>query len=322
MNKATGPGNHHRHRDGRLPMLFATATLLLLGALFILVIAPRPAAAWPEFSGETGLACRACHVHPDGGPGLTATGEGFRQADYNLNAAIRPHLGGPLLRLLVGFLHLTGVVIWLGTIFYIHLFIKPQSLTGGLPRSEMLLGRVCVVIVGVTGIILSVWRLAPLEHWWRTTFGIFWLIKVTAFLLMVMTAALVTTRIDRRLRSGTGNTFSPALPDGQNGSPAHFAYEETVYDASGSRLWPDGVHMRRHRAGTDLSAALADAPHGPEVLKRLPVVGPAPAVTGTRRPAAARLFILLAYAVLAFAATALFCVAWWHYGPPLALLFG
>ncbi|MBN2232606.1 MAG: hypothetical protein JW781_07290 [Deltaproteobacteria bacterium] len=297
--------------------------LLVAGILCIVfTISPRPAAAWPEFSGDTGLACRACHVHPDGGPGLTAAGERFRQADYTLDDTVRPQLGGSLLRLLTGFLHLTAAVIWLGTIFYIHLFIRPQSFVAGLPRREMMLGRAGVVTVGTTGIILSVWRLAPLEHWWRTTFGIFWLIKVGAFFLMVLTAALVTTVIDRRLRAGGTDKSSAEIPDGSDGGAAHFVYEGTVYDAGGSRLWPEGVHMRRHRAGTDLTAALADAPHGAEVLDRLPQIGPAPAVTPAVRRPAARLFIFLAYAVLAFAAIALFCVSWWHYGPPLELLVG
>ncbi len=56
--------------------------------------------------------------------------------------------------------------------------------------------------------------------------------------------------------------------DGREGRPAYVAFEGTVYDVSGSRMWRSGTHMRRHEAGHDLTAELAAAPHGPEVFLR------------------------------------------------------
>ena len=61
--------------------------------------------------------------------------------------------------------------------------------------------------------------------------------------------------------------------NGEDGRPVYIAYEGNVYDASESRLWKTGQHMRRHQAGADLSEEIGGAPHGVEVLKRLRQVG-------------------------------------------------
>jgi predicted heme/steroid binding protein/uncharacterized membrane protein len=61
--------------------------------------------------------------------------------------------------------------------------------------------------------------------------------------------------------------------NGEDGKPVYIAYEGKVYDASESKLWKTGFHMRRHQAGADLSEEIGGAPHGLEVLKRLPQVG-------------------------------------------------
>ena len=61
--------------------------------------------------------------------------------------------------------------------------------------------------------------------------------------------------------------------DGENDNPAYIAYEGKVYDVSSSKLWKGGLHMRRHRAGTDLTTDMQAAPHGPEVLERYAQVG-------------------------------------------------
>jgi predicted heme/steroid binding protein/uncharacterized membrane protein len=61
--------------------------------------------------------------------------------------------------------------------------------------------------------------------------------------------------------------------DGQDGRAAYVAYDGKVFDVSGSKLWKGGMHMRRHKAGADLTADIQAAPHGPEVLERCPQVG-------------------------------------------------
>lgn len=61
--------------------------------------------------------------------------------------------------------------------------------------------------------------------------------------------------------------------NGENGSPVYIAHDGKVYDVSESKRWKGGVHMKRHRAGVDLSTDVKAAPHGPEVLEKFPQVG-------------------------------------------------
>jgi predicted heme/steroid binding protein len=60
---------------------------------------------------------------------------------------------------------------------------------------------------------------------------------------------------------------------GKNGNPAYIAFEGKVYDVSRSFLWQRGRHQVRHLAGIDYTGGLDDAPHGADLLARLPVVG-------------------------------------------------
>ena len=55
--------------------------------------------------------------------------------------------------------------------------------------------------------------------------------------------------------------------------PAYVACRSRVYDVSASGMWRGGLHRGLHWAGQDLTAELADAPHGIETLERFPVVG-------------------------------------------------
>ncbi|MGD9043410.1 MAG: cytochrome b5 domain-containing protein [Desulfobacterales bacterium] len=61
--------------------------------------------------------------------------------------------------------------------------------------------------------------------------------------------------------------------DGNNGRPVYVAYKGKVYDVSNSKLWKNGLHMKRHHAGNDLTADIQGAPHEPDVLERYPQIG-------------------------------------------------
>jgi predicted heme/steroid binding protein len=61
--------------------------------------------------------------------------------------------------------------------------------------------------------------------------------------------------------------------NGKEGAPAYIAYKGKVYDASDSFQWKNGRHQVVHNAGEDLTEALEQAPHGVEMLERLPVIG-------------------------------------------------
>jgi predicted heme/steroid binding protein len=60
--------------------------------------------------------------------------------------------------------------------------------------------------------------------------------------------------------------------DGSRGI-AYIAYKGKVYDVSQSFQWKKGIHQIRHHAGLDLTAALKQAPHTPDLLFKFPVVG-------------------------------------------------
>lgn len=55
--------------------------------------------------------------------------------------------------------------------------------------------------------------------------------------------------------------------------PAYIAFKGKVYDVSHSFLWRKGTHQVLHEAGKDLTRELEEAPHGPELLERVPIIG-------------------------------------------------
>ena len=61
--------------------------------------------------------------------------------------------------------------------------------------------------------------------------------------------------------------------DGRNGNPAYVVYKGKVYDVSNSSFWLGGDHLGAHQAGMDLTAEIELAPHGPENLDRVTLVG-------------------------------------------------
>jgi predicted heme/steroid binding protein len=64
-----------------------------------------------------------------------------------------------------------------------------------------------------------------------------------------------------------------AKNDGKNGNPAYIAYKGKVYDVTDSAFWLGGDHLNAHEAGKDLTEELDLAPHGPENLDRVKLVG-------------------------------------------------
>ena len=56
-------------------------------------------------------------------------------------------------------------------------------------------------------------------------------------------------------------------------SAACIAVNGRVFDVSNSYHWKKGVHQVTHHAGQDLTEALKQAPHGPDLLERVPVIG-------------------------------------------------
>ncbi len=61
--------------------------------------------------------------------------------------------------------------------------------------------------------------------------------------------------------------------NGDHNTPLYIAYKGKIYDVSSSFLWKGGKHQVLHKAGQDLTEELEHAPHGADLLKRVPCIG-------------------------------------------------
>ncbi len=253
-------------------------TALLLGLFFL----PAVGNATEEYSRRTGKACAACHVDPSGGGELTGEGKAFLDS---ISAGGGASSGAPMRRVIhftAGFLHLITAVMWFGTILYVHLLLKPAYAAHGLPRGELMVGWISIVVMAATGTVLTAYRISAWDDLIHTRFGILLTIKIAIFLVMTATAFIVTFIVGPRLSARRADV-DPARRDlspgelssftGKDGARACFAFRGTIYDATQSKLWRNGSHMGKHRAGFDLTEMLKLAPHGEDRILQLPAVG-------------------------------------------------
>lgn len=286
-----------------IPMLI---TLLLL--LFI----PLQSLATEEFAEKTNKECQHCHLDPAGGGELTALGEGYLlslrespDAEPSPVQATSSVALTHLFKLVVGFIHIFTGFFWFGTILYVHLILKPAYASQGLPRGEVKLGLISIVVMAVTGVILTLYRVPSIEFFLTTRFGLLLFIKSCLFTLMASSAFFVVFFIGPRLKEkrtapaptgGEMSTEELSFFDGNDGRQAYFAYQGKVYDVTNSRLWKNGTHMARHNAGMDLTSVLPQAPHDESQVLDMPVVGTLAAKSS--RPAGfdhRKVFLFMAY---------------------------
>lgn len=297
---------------------------IILIIMSLLLTLPFTAVATEEYALETGRECSACHLDPSGGGELTPAGKEFAASRSTQQS--RPPLSAPAktFRFLVGYLHLITAFLWFGTILYVHLVLKPAYASSGLPRGEMRVGIASMVVMGISGVILTKFRIGSPELLLQSRFGILLIMKISLYLIMVSSAAFVIIVIGPRLRkkrevaaplvsSGDMTIEELSLCDGKDGRPALFACDGQIYDAGDSRLWKLGSHMGRHQAGVDLTSELSQAPHDAKVLPRLPVVGRL--VDGVTRPAPLheRVFFLMAYMNLVIVFLIVLILALWRW---------
>jgi len=297
--------------------------LLIKLVLALLLSCPLNAMATGEYAMQTGRDCVACHLDPAGGGGLTSAGKEFA-ASRNPGRASQPLSNSARgFRFAVGYLHLITGFLWFGTILYVHLVLKPAYASSGLPRGELRVGIGSMIIMGITGIILTRFRIGSPELLLQSRFGILLLVKITLYLIMVISATFVITVIGPRLRRqraanaplATGGNMSVAelaRCDGKEERPALFAYDGTIYAATASHFWKQGSHMGRHQAGNDLTSVLAQAPHGAEMMARLPAVGHLVAGV-SRSPLHERVFFFMAYMNLTIVFLIVLILALWRW---------
>jgi predicted heme/steroid binding protein len=300
-------------------------SLYTLLFLFILYCQPLACNATEIYAAQTGRACSSCHLDPGGGGELTAAGKEFAAT----LAAPAPSQSVTLLskgiRFVAGYLHLIIAILWFGTILYVHLVLKPAYAAGGLPRGEVRVGILSMVVMGVTGAVLTHYRVTSLDMLLHTRFGILLIVKVFLYLIMVGTAAYVVTVIGPKLKAkkrGEAGTLAAGGDltgeqlgsyDGKDGRPAFFGFEGKLYDATASKLWKQGVHMGRHNAGMDLTEALKLAPHGSEKIAAMPQVGTLVADAAQRAPLHERVFFFMAYLNLTIVFLIVFVLALWRW---------
>jgi predicted heme/steroid binding protein len=301
----------------------AAIAIILLASVF--VIFPAPANATPEYSGRSGQGCRACHVEASGGE-LTGTGLEFAASGYVWPPEGGYRVIGPIrksVRFVIGLLHIVAAFIWFGTILYVHILLKPAYAEKGLPRGEVRMGAVSMAIVGTTGILLTLSRVKGMEVLYSSPWGIVLSIKIAIYIVMVSSAAFVVAYVGPRLKPVPGKAEMPedgvfdpgtlAAFDGSGGKKALIAHGGKVYDVTGLKRWKNGKHMK-HLAGTDMTDALANAPHGAEKLDPLTPAGEFDTAKAAVKTRCQRLFHVIAYMNLALVFVVLITIAYWRWG--------
>lgn len=297
---------------------------VLLTLLFMTLAIPVSRAT-PDYARQTGLECGRCHAEVIGGGKLTAEGQAYLD-DLKAKGQYRAlSTTQHTVRLVVGYLHTLAAVVWFGTIMYVHILLKPAYASKGLPKGELRLGWLSMIVIAITGTLLTIARMPSLEAFYTTRFGILLSTKIVLFLVMLSSALVVTIYIGpkmrQRLKSPVAACLSKELTleqlaafDGREGRPAYIAYKGIVYDMTSSRLWKNGAHMTKHHAGTDLTDALGNAPHDAEKVLAMPQVGMCVS-TGRKpeKPFYEKLFYFFAYMNLALVFVILLVISLWRW---------
>jgi predicted heme/steroid binding protein/uncharacterized membrane protein len=293
--------------------------------LWMFLFIPLPSSATPDYALQTGFECKQCHVDVMGGGPLTQQGKEFL-ADLKSRGLYRPLTTTQhIVRLIIGYLHLMAAITWFGTIMYVHILLKPAYASKGLPKGELRLGWLAMIVLLVTGTLLTIARIASWDMFFTTRFGVLLGIKIILFLLMLSSALIVTIYIGPKLRKQ--KTLVPAMDDtgavtidglsqfdGKDGRPAYIAYKGGIYDMTKSKLWKNGSHMTKHAAGNDLTDILGTAPHGEDKILALPKVGTLLAASEKpEQPFHMKLFYFFAYMNLFLVFVITFVVALWRW---------
>ena len=298
----------------------------LVGTVILLLSASNLFAT-EEFAEVTSRDCAFCHLDSSGGGELTPAGEGYAlflgggSASASVDKDKSSAFG--LFRFIAGYLHILFGFFWFGTILYVHLILKPTYASRGLPRGEVKLGLVSMVVMGLTGAILFAFRVPDTSILLTTRFGILLLIKIALYLIMVCSALFAVFVLGPRLRRKRARDSVPldsamtiaqlSQFDGKEGQKAYFAYQGEIYDATESPLWKNGSHMGRHQAGSDLTEALGQAPHNEDKVKELKKVSRLIVEENQNMSPPQKVFYTMAYMNLGFVLLIILVLACWRW---------
>jgi len=296
--------------------------LIILTFLFLIGL-PTLSYSTSEYAEQTGFECQRCHVEVTGGK-LTKAGEDFKE-DLRVKGLYRPlHPIQKVVRLIIGYIHLLTAIAWFGTILYVHILLKPAYAAKGLPKGELILGWLGIIILSITGVLLTVARIPTWKVFYITRFGILLSIKIFLFMVMVTTAVIVTFVIGPKIRKQKASISTQPKNrltleelrhfDGTENRPAYFAYMGKVYDVCLSKLWKGGTHFKKHHAGNDLTDLLKTAPHGEEKILQMPVVAELiPFEKKVEKSPHEKVFYFMAYMNLIFVFLITFIIALWRW---------
>lgn len=305
---------------------FRTFSLCLL---LLLTLFSAKLNATEEYAAATGTTCGVCHIDPSGGGDLSAQGKGYALSlgapGGTETTARERSLSFGLFRLVVGYLHILFGFFWFGTILFVHLILKPKYASAGLPRSEVKLGLISMLMMGVTGAILFFYRVPDPVLLFSTRFGLLLFIKIILYCIMLCSALFVVFFLGPRLqRKRAENNVSGnqswslnrlAEYDGKEGRKAYFAYQGDTYDATDSPLWENGSHMGRHQAGSDLTNVLSQAPHGEDKVTALPRIDSLRDETAKKPTGPQKIFYTMAYMNLSVVFLIILILACWRWWP-------
>jgi len=314
--------------------------IFCITVIVLFVFASARVSATEQYSEQTGKGCIFCHQESTGGAlkigGIAYINNGYHYPIPERILKKAAFLQTPLhktLRFIIGYLHLLAAAIFFGAIFYIHIFVRPIRLIGGIPKHERILGVSCMLTLAVTGVYLTWARVSRWGQFFDNTFGLMLFIKILFFLLMVALGVFAITFIHRRMqqdverqkkpREGDAVTMaSLAFFDGTKRKRGYVVYAKKIYDVTASPKWKGGRHFGRHSAGMDLTKSLKGAPHGPEVFEKVRYVGEIAKAGDTAHglTRAQKTFIRMAYANLVIIFLILCCISIWRWGFPIRLI--
>ncbi|MBI4679919.1 MAG: cytochrome B5 [Nitrospirae bacterium] len=298
---------------------------LLWLIIFVVIVLSTPSWATPDYAEKTAQGCKICHINEKGGE-LSTKG-----LEYSASGYVWPPKGGyrvlgPIrksVRLLIGVLHIGAAFMWLGTILYVHIILRPGYASRGLPKGEVILGIISMGVVGITGTLLTISKIKNFNVLYASPWGILISAKIIIYVIMVSSALFVVSFVGPKLKKGIkkiaipkAGIFDPVTLsafDGKQGRPAYFSYKRKVFDATGLKPWENGTHVK-HLAGRDLTDAIAKAPHGEEKLNALRVVGAYDAALSPPKSPAQKAFYFIAYMNLTLVFCVLFVIAFLKWG--------
>lgn len=298
-------------------------TLLKHFILFLLLGLTTALYATPQYAQETSLSCVSCHVDPAGGGELREMGKGYKLSLKSSNPQQKEY-SKSYMKLLILFLHIFTAIFWFGTILYVHIVLKPKYASKGLPPAEMKVGLISMIIMAISGIYLTLSKVDSWDIFYTSTFGILLTIKISLFLIMVLSAAYVILFIAPKLKNPDKKILDLDYRDmslgeladynGKDGAPAYIGYKDKIYDVSQSKRWKNGGHMKKVSAGEDLTQMISQAPHTEEKIFAMPLVGELLATeTKEENPAHVKVFFFMSYMNLTIVVLITFIVTLWRW---------